>query len=168
MMVGCCAEACTAVVLIGVMRLPGCLSVVIGAWSVRCVGWADWVDCSCFLSFVFLGDARRLEHSPCNTFLPASHGTRWRSAGRWRPPRRSSTRERRRCVCRRWAGRASAVPSTGRRPSSSTSPAHTLPGHCALVCWVPFRCAGRTPAPQQQWNLVAVQVARPHPRDVGP
>ena len=33
----------------------------------RFVGWADWVDYRCFLSFVFLGDARRLELSPCNT-----------------------------------------------------------------------------------------------------
>ena len=37
------------------------LSVLLGAWSVRFVGWADWVDCRCFLSFVFLGVARRLE-----------------------------------------------------------------------------------------------------------
>ena len=43
------------------------LSVVLGAWSVRFVGWADWVDCRGFLSFVFLGVARRLELSPCNT-----------------------------------------------------------------------------------------------------
>ena len=43
------------------------LSVVLGAWSVRLVGWADWVDCRCFLSFVFLGVVRRLELSPCNT-----------------------------------------------------------------------------------------------------
>ena len=43
------------------------LSVVLGAWSVRFVGWADWVDCRCFLFFVFLGLARRLELSPCNT-----------------------------------------------------------------------------------------------------
>ena len=65
-MVGCCcAEACTAAVLLGVMRLPGCPFG--GAWSVRFVGWADWVDCRCFLSFVFLGVARRLELSPCNT-----------------------------------------------------------------------------------------------------
>ena len=28
--------------------------VVLGAWSVRFVGWADWVDCRFFLSFVFL------------------------------------------------------------------------------------------------------------------
>ena len=28
---------------------------------------AVWVDCRCFLSFVFLGGARRLELSPCNT-----------------------------------------------------------------------------------------------------
>ena len=27
------------------------LSVVLGAWSVRFVGWADWVDCRCFLVF---------------------------------------------------------------------------------------------------------------------
>ena len=33
----------------------------------RFVGWADWVDCRCFLFFVFLGVARRLELSPCNT-----------------------------------------------------------------------------------------------------
>ena len=26
-----------------------------------------WVDCRCFPSFVFLGVARRLELSPCNT-----------------------------------------------------------------------------------------------------
>ena len=43
------------------------LSVVLGAWSVSFVGWADFVDCRCFLSFVFLGVARRLELSPCNT-----------------------------------------------------------------------------------------------------
>ena len=43
------------------------LSVVLGACSVRFVGWADWVVCRCFLSFVFLGVARRLELSPCNT-----------------------------------------------------------------------------------------------------
>ena len=63
----CCAEACTAAVLIGVMRLPGCPFGMLGAWSVRCVGWVDWVDCRCFLSFVFLGGARRLVLSPCNT-----------------------------------------------------------------------------------------------------
>ena len=45
------------------------LSIVLGAWSVRCVGWADWVDGRCFPSLVFLGDARRLELSPCNTSL---------------------------------------------------------------------------------------------------
>ena len=43
------------------------LSVVLGAWSARCVGRVDWVDCRCFLSFVFLSGARRLELSPCNT-----------------------------------------------------------------------------------------------------
>ena len=37
---------------------------MLGAWSVRFVGW---VACSCFLSFVFLGVARRFELSPCNT-----------------------------------------------------------------------------------------------------
>ena len=40
---------------------------MLGALSVRLVGWADWVDCRCFLFFVFLGVARRLELSPCNT-----------------------------------------------------------------------------------------------------
>ena len=39
---------------------------MVGAWSVRCVGWVDWVNCRCLLSFVFLGSARRLELSPCN------------------------------------------------------------------------------------------------------
>ena len=43
------------------------LSVVLGAWSVMFVGWADWVDCRCFFSCVFLGVARRLELSPCIT-----------------------------------------------------------------------------------------------------
>ena len=28
-------------------------------WTVRFVGWADWVDCRCFLFLVFLGVARR-------------------------------------------------------------------------------------------------------------
>ena len=42
------------------------LSIVLGAWSVRCVSRVDWVDCRCFLSFVFLSGARRLELSPCN------------------------------------------------------------------------------------------------------
>ena len=46
------------------------LPVVLGAWSVRFAGWADWVDCRCFLSIVFLGVARRLELSPCNTRTP--------------------------------------------------------------------------------------------------
>ena len=68
MMAGCCAEACTAVVLIGVMRLPGCP--FDSAWFLVCEVCrltAVWVDCRCFLSFVFLGGARRLELSPCNT-----------------------------------------------------------------------------------------------------
>ena len=65
-MVGCWAEACTAAVLLLCVS-RAVLSVVLGAWSVRFVGWADWVDCRCFLSFVFLGVARRLEISPCNT-----------------------------------------------------------------------------------------------------
>ena len=42
------------------------LLVVLGALSLMCVGWADRVDCRCFLSFVFLGTARCLELSPCN------------------------------------------------------------------------------------------------------
>ena len=31
----------------------------------------DWVECRCFLSFVFLGGARRLELSPCDTIVRA-------------------------------------------------------------------------------------------------
>ena len=64
----CCAEACTADLLIGVMRLSGCP--FDSAWClVRevCRLTVDWVDCRCFLSFVFLGGARRLELSPCTT-----------------------------------------------------------------------------------------------------
>ena len=57
------------------------LSVVLGAWSVRFVGWADWVDCSCFLSFVFLGVARRLELSPCNTVGHDQGGLQARERG---------------------------------------------------------------------------------------
>ena len=65
----CCSEACTAAVLIGVMRLPACDS----AWCLVCEVCRLTVDCvtacRCFLSFVFLGGARRLELSPCNTIL---------------------------------------------------------------------------------------------------
>ena len=72
MMAGCCcAEACTAAVLIGVMRLPGCL--FDSAWCLVCEVCrltVDCVDSRCFLSFVFLGGARRLELSPCNTHMP--------------------------------------------------------------------------------------------------
>ena len=67
MMVGCfCAEACTAAVLVLCVSLA-VLSTVLGAWSVRCVGRVDWVDGGRFPSCVFLGGARRLEISPCNT-----------------------------------------------------------------------------------------------------
>ena len=64
----CCAEACTAAVLIGVLRLPCCPFDC--AWrlvSEVCRLTVDCVDCKCFLSFVFLGGARRLELSPWNT-----------------------------------------------------------------------------------------------------
>ena len=69
-MAGCyCAEACTAAVLIGVMCLPGCPFG--SAWCLVCEVCRltlDWVDCRSFLSFVFLGGARRLELSPFNTY----------------------------------------------------------------------------------------------------
>ena len=64
----CCAEAFTAAVLIGVMRLLRCP--FDSAWYFVCEVCrltVDWVDCKCLLSFVFLGGARRLELSPCNT-----------------------------------------------------------------------------------------------------
>ena len=67
-MAGCCAEACTAAVLIGVMRLPGCP--FDSTWCFVCEVsrlTVVWVDCGCILSFVFLGGARRLEPSLCNT-----------------------------------------------------------------------------------------------------
>ena len=62
---GCSAEACTAAVLIGAMRLPGCP--FDSAWCFVCEVCrltVDWADCR---SFVFLDGARRLERSPCNT-----------------------------------------------------------------------------------------------------
>ena len=45
------------------------ISIVLGAWSVRCVDRVDWVDCRCFLSVVVLGGARRLELSLCNNLM---------------------------------------------------------------------------------------------------
>ena len=63
-------KACTAAMLIGVMRPPGCP--FDSAWCLVCElcrSTVNWVDCRCFLSFVFLGGARRLELSPCNTKL---------------------------------------------------------------------------------------------------
>ena len=68
----CCAEACTAAELIGIMRLPGCpFASASSGCLVSEVCWlmVDWVDCRCFLSLVFLGGARRLELSPCNIAL---------------------------------------------------------------------------------------------------
>ena len=53
--------------LFGVMRLPGCPFV--SAWCLVCEVCrltVDWVGCRRFLSFVFLGGARRFELSPCN------------------------------------------------------------------------------------------------------
>ena len=61
-------EACMAAVLVGVMRLLGCS--FDGAWSLvceLCLLAVICVDCRCSLSFVFLGGARCLELSPCNT-----------------------------------------------------------------------------------------------------
>ena len=55
-------------------RMSCCALLARHSTSVRFVGWADWVDCRCFLSFVFLGVARRLELSPCNT--PRGHRRR--------------------------------------------------------------------------------------------
>ena len=62
--------ACVATVLIGAMRLDSwaALSIVPGAWYVSCVGWRSFgliVGVSCL--FVFLGRARRVELSSCNT-----------------------------------------------------------------------------------------------------
>ena len=61
-------EACTAAVLVGVMRLLGCP--FDGAWFLVCELCLLAVGCvgrRCSLSFVFLGGARFLELSPCNT-----------------------------------------------------------------------------------------------------
>ena len=67
-MAGCCAEPCTAPVLIGVMRLPGCPFDSAGCLVCQvCRLTVDCVDFRCFLSFIFLGGARRLELSPCVT-----------------------------------------------------------------------------------------------------
>ena len=84
MMAGCCgAEACTDAVLIGVMHLPACRFDI--AWclvSEVCRLMVDWVDCRCFLSFVFVGGARRLELSPCHTWpdLQVRLRTQWSAA----------------------------------------------------------------------------------------
>ena len=62
---GCC---------VGVMRIPG--RPFDSAWCLVCEVCrltVDCVDCRCFLSFVFLGDARRLELSPCNTRKCSAH-----------------------------------------------------------------------------------------------
>ena len=63
----------------------------LGAWSVRFVGWANWVDCRCLLFFVFLGVARRLELSPCTTEKA--------TAARHRPERQHNARSNRRKQC---------------------------------------------------------------------
>ena len=65
---------CVSRAVLSVVNVNVNVNVVLGAWSVRFVGWADWVDCWCFLSFVFLGVARRLERSPCNTRLRGISG----------------------------------------------------------------------------------------------
>ena len=70
---GCCRRAwllsaCMAAVLVGVMRLLGCP--FDGAWCLVCQLCPLAVvcfACRCYLSFVFLGGARCLEPSPCNT-----------------------------------------------------------------------------------------------------
>ena len=52
------------------MRLPGCT--FDSAWCLVCEVCrltVHCVDCRCSLSFVFLGCARRLELSPCNTLV---------------------------------------------------------------------------------------------------
>ena len=53
MMTGCCARACTAAVLIGVMCLPrGPFDSVWCFVCEVCRLTVGWVDCRCFLSFV--------------------------------------------------------------------------------------------------------------------
>ena len=68
-----CVQTCMAeapsrpeYTIAGGAALPGC-PFGSACCSVRFVGSADCVDCRCFLSFVFLRVARRLELSPCNT-----------------------------------------------------------------------------------------------------
>ena len=59
---GCCADWCC------VPSLPGCPFDSARCFICElCRLTVVWVDCRCFLSFVFLGGARRLGHSPCNT-----------------------------------------------------------------------------------------------------
>ena len=64
-------EACTAAVLVLCVSLA-VLSIVLGAWSVRCAGRVNWVGFRCFQFLVFLNGARRLELSPCKT-VPIWH-----------------------------------------------------------------------------------------------
>ena len=63
---GCCAGWCCS------SQLPGCP--LDSAWYLVCelCRWTVvWADCRCFLSLVFLGGARRLGLSPCNSVLCA-------------------------------------------------------------------------------------------------
>ena len=66
MLEACTAAVLVAAVLVGVMRLDSwaALSIVPGTWSVSCAGWQSFGLIAGFLSFVFLGGARRLELSP--------------------------------------------------------------------------------------------------------
>ena len=62
-------EACMAALLVGVIDSFAALSMVPGACLVceLCLLAVVCVDLGCALSFVFLGGARCLELSPCNT-----------------------------------------------------------------------------------------------------
>ena len=68
MAVGCCAGWCYA---FGFLGCP-----FDSAWCLVCEVCrltVVRVDCRCFLSFLFLGGARRFKLSPCNTLEPCTH-----------------------------------------------------------------------------------------------
>ena len=131
MMAGCCgAQACTSAVLIDVMRRPGCP--FDSAWCLvceLCLLTVVWIDCRCFLSFVFLGGAKRLGLSPCYTekATPARH----------RPERQHNACANRRKQCSPNETKSYSNPTPPRtrqnNPTNGQTPRRMKPTHTRLT-----------------------------------
>ena len=110
--------------------------------SVRFVGWADWVDCRCSLSFVFLGVARRLELSPCNTEKAP--------LARHRPERQHNAGSNRRKQCSPNETKPYSKPTLPRKrqttPTNGHTPRRWKPTHTRLTYTI---CAGVS-----RWSMV--------------